>query len=66
MTPKEKAEKLVNKFIPYCAGNSHTILNRNLSIRCALVCVDEILDIPELSFNQHDYWLQVKSEIEKL
>jgi len=72
MTPKEKAEQLVdsfrNKIVKY--------LNAFMGIRnakmCALICVDEIIDILELNGfslqEYHDkgtleYWLHVKDEI---
>ena len=76
MTPKEKAEDLVNKF--YIDGD---MLKENHSYRlakkCALIAIDEILDFmmnddiesetcywanhPLLS-----YWYEVKKEIELL
>jgi len=56
MTPKEKAEELVNKFIPLC-GMELT------EIQCALIAVDEIIDTPNPMPN---YWQEVKQEIEKL
>lgn len=75
MTPKEKAEELVDKYKPfvYCFLGSGMLSNtldedvQNYSAkRCTLIAVDEILkvlpDIQEL----WDYWAEVKSEIEKL
>jgi hypothetical protein len=58
MTPKEKAEELVNKFIPLC-GMELT------EIQCALIAVDELI------FNAHNnymekYWQEVKTEINNL
>jgi hypothetical protein len=55
MKAKEKAEELVNKFIPLC-GMELT------EIQCALIAVDELI------FNAHNnymekYWEEVKQEI---
>ena len=69
MTPKEKAVELVLKFEDYtdCADE------RGFAIKCALIAVDEILDLKHivtLRRNMHEmeleYWAEVKQEIEKL
>jgi hypothetical protein len=63
MTPKDKAEELVEKML----GDNNHYLNKNIEIdkliakQCALICVDEILEF-------HDridvkYWQEVKQEI---
>lgn len=65
MTPKEKAEELVDKFIK---TNGNTFFAKE----CALIAVDEILKVQknitdkylELSFAT--FWTEVKQEIEKL
>ena len=65
MTPKEKAQKLVEKFIQ-TNGNSF------FAKECALIAVDEILlylknsDDVMTSIKAVDYWQEVKKEIEKL
>ena len=72
MTPKEKAKQLVDSFM----NKIVTYLNDFMAIRnakmCALVAVDEIIDILELNGftlqEYHDkgtleYWLHVKDEI---
>ena len=72
MTPKEKAKQLVDSF----RNQIVTYLNDFMSIRnakmCALVAVDEIIDILELNGftlqEYHDkgtleYWIHVKDEI---
>jgi hypothetical protein len=72
MTPKEKAKQLVDSF----RNQIVTYLNDFMSIRnakmCALVAVDEIIDILELNGftlqEYHDkatleYWFHVKDEI---
>jgi hypothetical protein len=61
MTPKEKAEELIDKF-------TFEIGNFNAK-QSALIAVREILDNNNNllnTFSQNDYWLQVKQEIEKL
>ena len=69
MTPKEKAEELVNKF--YDATDDHW--NQDyVSKKCALIAVDEILDddmydMSEDLFEKRIlYWENVKQEIELL
>lgn len=72
MTPKEKAEELVNKY-------TNAYGNNLFSQKCALICVDEIINsspsCPILSDNgsfsgdieeSTEWWQQVKTEIEKL
>ena len=72
MTPKQKAEKLVNEFYRIIPLDKMT-LDCNLSKKCALIAVDELLEAtkrydytlgPNPSYN--DYWLKVKYQIEKL
>jgi hypothetical protein len=73
MTPKEKAQELVNKMynvdaIDYFDGLS---MQHKYAIRCALIAVDEMLDFRnKLYMNEgslvHKYLFEVKQEIEKL
>jgi len=78
MSPKEKAEILVAKFIKYSRAEKD-IKPIQSAKQCALIAVDEILettfskalfihwkfiDVQEISTT--DYWQQVKEEIEKL
>jgi hypothetical protein len=61
MTPKDKAKELVDKFT--VVG----LQQRNEGIQCALIAVDEILDVLNVIDNfEMIYWEQVKQEIEKL
>ena len=65
MTPKEKAESLVNKMIVDFKIDAWQ------SKQCALIAVDEILNLepPELSYMEQfskSWWQEVKQEIEKL
>jgi IS1 family transposase len=60
MTPQEKAKELIRQF--YSVGAVECK-------QCALIAVDEILDlIPEMAFGNryYDYFKEVKHEIEKL
>jgi hypothetical protein len=65
MTPKEKAEKLVDKFSFSCRECDN-------SKQCALIAVDEILDddcfdMCEEAFDKRiNFWQQVRKEIEAL
>ena len=68
MTPKEKAEELVDKFI-------QTNGNAFFAKECALIAVDEIIKLNVFDCNDEwsdedgdtrEYWKQVKQEIEKL
>ena len=75
MTPKEKADELINKFIPHTKV-FHEVLGWEDYIdsakQCALVAVDELIKIHYLLTTTHDtspsinYWQEVKQEIEKL
>jgi hypothetical protein len=73
MTPKEKAEELVSKYITN--QNSWYLENLVDGLRiahakqCALIAVDEIIDEYQKIFpnvNRRNYWDEVKQEIEKL
>jgi hypothetical protein len=77
MTPKEKAEELVSRFLLHVPAicSVHNAKNSvNNAKKCALIAVDEIIDTGMLinedtyvmkpSYLQ--YWLEVKKEIEKL
>ena len=65
MTPKEKAQELLNKFI-------QTNGNAFFAKECALIAVDEIIieltqEIsPSVHGFRHNYWKEVKEEIVKL
>ena len=66
MTPQQKANELVVKFT--VVG----LQQRNEGIQCALICVDEILDVIKVIpygmqyLSARDYFEEVKEEIEKL
>jgi len=73
MTPQEKAEELFNKYATYVvmwAGDINTT-HQNCK-QCALIAVDEILNAIDWDYyegsaqTEHNYWKEVKTEIEKL
>jgi hypothetical protein len=79
MTPKEKAQELFDKYYilfnnfpnyQYVIENLNTIQDEKLytTKQCALIAVDEILDITSESYDiDHiNWWQEVKQEIEKL
>ncbi|NDG33407.1 hypothetical protein EB118_25555 [bacterium] len=57
MTPKEKAKELVLKYLRI-DNNTKEWFNSHIAKQCALIAVDEILNI-----NSGHYWLDVKNEI---
>lgn len=73
MTPKEKAEQLLEKMnvIHYLKGNGLPVsMHKSQVKKCALIAVNEIRSI-KLLWHQKDtkdldYWAEVKKEIEKL
>jgi len=68
MTPKEKAEQLVNKMFNWIAGGS--VIEYEMAKECALIAVDELIEQEEKynngSFYPSNYWDEVKQEIENL
>ncbi len=68
MTPKEKAEELVDKFKKI----NEDYIDNYQSIPCALIAVDEIIASNPIAFDEQDnciakqWWQEVKIEIEKL
>mgnify|MGYP006269728679 CR=1 FL=1 len=69
MTPKEKAESLINKYNLVVLDKALGGSNRRVK-QCALIAVDEIIHYFEivLGVDKEDfrYWYEVKQEIEKL
>ncbi len=71
MTPKEKAEELVDKFVQYTPADSE--LEYPYAKQCALIAVNEILsDYKNYLLHANTeykglmYWKEVKQELEKL
>jgi hypothetical protein len=62
MTPKEKAQELIDKF------RISKAITESYAKECALIAVDEILKIcvDSLGLTELDYWQDVKEEIQKL
>lgn len=60
MTPKDKALDLFNKYNDYP-------LTHEWKKQCALIAVDEVLDIVQYNeVNVYAFWQEVKKEIENL
>lgn len=72
MTPKEKANKLTNAFVfksVFEMTNDELKIARIYAKQCALIAVDEVINqyyTHTDNVTQHEYWQQVKQEIEKL
>ncbi len=73
MTPKEKAENLIWKYLTSRDVDGHNdVRDVHAAIRCALIAVDEIIKAvnnPDETYLMKDdvnYWQEVKQEIEKL
>ena len=76
MTPKEKAQELINRFREFADGTDPETdryspnIEKQKAKQCALIAVDEILEIELLVESVDDYylryWQEVKQEIEKL
>jgi hypothetical protein len=78
MTPKEKAEELINKFILHTEKYNDGWIesDRHAAKVCALILVDEIIEQYEFDvasdvenkrfITKLNYWDEVKQEIEKL
>ena len=79
MTPKEKAEELVNEFRILLINNSDPMRMiepfnyKSVSEQCALICVDEIInELIELDKYEHvpqhliEEWRNVRKELKKL
>ena len=65
MKPKEKAEKLVLKFLRI-DNNTPEWFNTHIAKQCALIAVDEIRDNLPLISEIQQHWIEVKTEINKI
>jgi hypothetical protein len=69
MTPKEKAEKLVLKYLRLQEPN-YNWFHSKLAKLCALIAVEELLSETEefdgMRVINNPYWMEVRNEIEKL
>jgi L-rhamnose mutarotase len=75
MTPKEKAQELVDKYSCYFYGIDkdlfEDVILHDDSKGCALIAVDEVIqqcwDYRDIDLEtSHDYWQEVKQEIQEL
>lgn len=76
MTPKDKANLLVNQFMPFAYRDAHDMntrkeiedSNKNSAIECACIVVDEVLEeiFADTTQGRYIFWRQVKEEILKL
>lgn len=73
MTAKEKAKKLVDKFLQAHLKSGGIGMNFNQAKKCATICVDEILSQRHFNVDTTDevcrllnYWQEVKQEINNL
>jgi hypothetical protein len=74
MTPKEKAEELVDKFMDYTGfeiNEQNNMSNIFSAKQCALIAVDEILEshyklLSGVNPSVYKYLQELKQEIEKL
>lgn len=64
MTPKEKAEELVLKYLKI-DNNTKKWFNKNIAKQCALICCDEVLGYMGAD-RGYLFWTEVKQEIKKL
>ena len=65
MTPKEKAEDLIDSFV---RDGYDLVMSEDMAKRCALIAVNEIIEeliVTDFS-NRFNYWQEVKQEIEQL
>ena len=61
INPKEKADDLISKII------LSTLTSKRVAKICALIAVDEILEVENNYFpNESNYWQEVQKEIELL
>lgn len=70
MTTKEKAQELVDKFLPHVRWKMGQEDIKQRAKQCALIAVDEVLEETierdGMRIVNNQYWIEVKQEIEKL
>jgi siderophore synthetase component len=72
ISPKQKAEELVNQFRMILMDEDtdcgNEILCTSIAIKCALLTANRIWNALESAraFEEYDYWQQVKQEIKNL
>ena len=65
-TPKEKAQELFEKYNNYLQQEMNCIVYVRNAKQCAIICVDEILDLDFFSLEGREYWEEVRKELELL
>jgi hypothetical protein len=72
MTPQEKAEELLHKFLNCkdVSGSYYVVPIYEDASRCALIVVEELLSETEerdgMRVINNSYWMEVRNEIEKI
>ena len=69
MTPKEKAEELVERFRMNVLDWEGCSINEHKAKQCALIAVDEILKVASFyndTQGEVTYWTEVKQEIKNI
>ena len=65
MTPQEKAVELYTKYDELGRDFTRGVSMREFAKECALVCCDEVLGYMGAD-RGHQYWTEVKEQIQKL
>lgn len=69
MNPKEKANEMLSKFIPFAHWDEGSSNNNIYAKQCAMIAVEEIICMVSeddgIWITTLQYWNQVKTEIEK-
>ena len=71
MKVEDKARELISKMLQYQMIVSDEEYSLNNAKQCALICVDEIIELLNYyneemsSTQQYEYWQEVKQEINK-
>jgi len=65
MTPKEKAEEIVEKYHKLGKDFTRGVSMQEFSKECALICVNEVLGYMGAD-RGYEFWTSVKIEIENL
>jgi hypothetical protein len=69
LEPKQKAKELFDKIVEIQLLSKklyYPNLTHEIAKQCALIAVNEILNVPDLDYNNQYYWEDFKQEIEKL
>lgn len=62
LTPKEKAEELIRNFENNVSTN-YMHMTIESSIKCAIICADEIINGSFADGYDHNFWMNVKKEL---